>query len=217
MGAMSGVRCAVSKTRGSSPGTGVMSTTWACPVSCTPSCCARPTDMPRSTASIPRRPARCRGCGASSPPPISMRTASAPCRASPRWRRSRRSSCRRAGHWRWTGCVMSATRWRSSSPTLTTRRATPPSGSRWRTGNCRRWSTRRRRLARRRRCCGTKRRAICPTGSSAATRRRSRRRWPGQPIRSRSSSSTTGWSSSRSSRAPRSAITMAPPIASNCC
>jgi hypothetical protein len=194
-----------------------MSTTWTCPASCTPSCYARPTDMPRSRASTARTPARCRGCGVSSPLPILMRTALGSCRASPRWRQSRRSSCRRAGHWRWTGFVMSATRWRSSLPTPATRPVTLPSGSWWRTGRCRRWSTRWRRLAQRRRCCGTTRRAIYPTGSSAATRRRSRRRWPAPPTRLRSSWSTTGWSLPRSSRAPRSAITMPPPIASNCC
>jgi len=63
----------------------------------------------------------------------------------------------------------------------------------------------------------TKRRATCPTGSSAATRRQSKRRLRMQPIPSRSSWSTTGWSSRRSSRGPRSASTMPPPIVSNCC
>jgi carbon-monoxide dehydrogenase large subunit len=63
----------------------------------------------------------------------------------------------------------------------------------------------------------TKRPAICPTGSSAATNRRSRRHSLRPPMWSRSSWSTTGWSSLRSSRAPRSDITMPPPTASNCC
>ena len=48
-------------------------------------------------------------------------------------------------------------------------------------------------------------------------KRRSKQRSPRQPISSRSSWSTTGWSLPRSSRAPQSAITMLPPIGSNCC
>jgi hypothetical protein len=58
---------------------------------------------------------------------ISTTTASGHCRALPRSRAWRRSSCRPGGRWRATGCVMAATRWRSSSPTRETRRATPPS------------------------------------------------------------------------------------------
>ena len=71
-------------------------------------------------------------------------------------------------------------------------------------------------LAAQRRYCGMRHRAICRTGSSAATNQRSRRRSPRLRMSSRSSWSTIGWSSPRSSRAPRSAPTIRRTAASTC-